>query len=449
MYSDEGGELRGNNRLSSVSKFTANMPGGNMTDDLHDPSYHNVKLNPTQTQELGAGNEPRASLGILAKSPSLPEGETPIPDDILRFLLQNEAAKLMSDERVAICLKRPIPNAVTVEITHSISKGKAHFKNLQVCGSVWMCPVCASKVSETRRQELSLAIAKTDYQPMLLTFTMQHHKGDKLADLLRGLMAAFDSFKSGQYWQKKRKEYGWIGSIRAIEVTYGDNGWHPHLHDLVLLEKPLDAENRVFFTNLVKERWQMVLKRHGYFATLENGADVREGHNDIAEYVAKYGRLPKVTGWTVVHEVTKAVSKKAHRDGRTAYQLLADSMAGDKPSGRLFMEYARVFKGKRQLVWSEGLRALLGLTDEKTDEQIARENDEAAYVLLYLTIDQWKIVVRENGRAGLLAEAAHGDRERVVAWLADYDIHVYDNELFQATIPLVGGIGLGLNKSAD
>lgn len=413
-----------------------------------EPSYHTTATNQTQTPQNGVDGGDSASLGILAKSPSLPNGETTIPDDILRFMLQAEAAKLMSDERVAVCLKRPVPGAMMIEIAHSHSRKKAHYRNLQICGSVWMCPVCASKISETRRQELSLAIAKTDYQPMLLTFTMQHNKGDKLADLVKALLAAFDSFKSGQYWQKKRKEYGWIGSIRAIEVTYGDNGWHPHLHDLVLLKTPLDTENRAFFEALIKERWQMVLKRQGYYASKENGADVREGHNDIAEYVAKYGRLPKVTGWTVVHEVTKAVSKKGHKDGRTAYQLLADSMAGDKSSGRLFMEYARVFKGKRQLVWSEGLRALLGLIEvEKTDAQIAAEVEEPAYTLLYLTVDQWKIVVKENGRAGLLEEAKHGDRDRVVAWLADYSIHVYDNELFETTIPLVGGIGLGLNNS--
>lgn len=418
---------------------------------MHKPSntfYHTATTGVTPTPQDGVDSGDSASLGILAKSPSPPNGESAIPDDILRFMLQAEAAKLMSEERVAVCLKRPVPGAMMIEIAHSHSRKKAHYRNLQICGSVWMCPVCASKISETRRQELSLAIAKADYQPMLLTFTMAHHKGDKLVDLVRGLMAAFDSFKSGKVWQKRRKQFGWVGSIRAIEVTYGDNGWHPHLHDLVLLEKPLDTENRVFFTNLIKERWQMVLARQGYHASIDNGADVREGHNDIADYVAKYGRLPKVTGWTVVHEVTKAVSKKGHKDGRTAYQLLADSMAGDKASGRLFVEYARAFKGKRQLVWSEGLRALLGLIEaEKTDAQIAAEVEEPAYVLLYLTVDQWKIVVKENGRAGLLEEARHGDRERVVAWLADYDIHVYDNELFETTIPLVGGIGLGLNNS--
>lgn len=420
-----------------------------MTDDSQSQSYHNVEVNPTQTQKSGSDVTARASLGNIARFPSLPSSETLQNADILRFLLQAEAARLMSDERVSICLKRPIPAAVTVDIAYSASKQKAHYKNLQVCGSVWMCPVCASKISEVRREELSLALAASKYTPMLITFTLRHHKGDKLKELLTALMTAFDSFKSGQYWQKKRLEFGWIGSIRSTEVTHGDNGWHPHLHDLVLLESPLTPENLIFFTNLLKERWSMVLRRAGRDASWDHGVDVRIGHNDIADYVAKYGKLPKVTGWTITHELTKAVVKKAHKDGKTAYQLLADSMTGDKASGRLFMEYARVFKGKKQLVWSKGLRALLGLMDEKTDEQIAAEVDQAAYVLLYLTIDQWKIIVRENGRAELLAEAAHGDRERVVAWLSDYGIYVYDNELFEATIPLVGGIGLGLKQSAD
>jgi hypothetical protein len=412
------------------------------------PFYHTVETDGTPTPQNGVDSGDSASLGRIANSASLPEDEQPIPDDILRFLLQNAAAKLMPDERVASCLKRPVPGAMMIEVAHSASRKKAHFRNLQICGSVWMCPVCASAISETRRQELSLAIAKTDYQPMLLTFTMAHHKGDKLADLVDGLIKAFHSFKSGQYWQKKRDEFGWIGSVRGLETTHGDNGWHPHLHDLVLLKKPLSPQEFIFFENLIKERWLMVLARQGYTASKEHGAHVREGHNDIVEYVAKYGRLPKVTGWTVIHEVTKSVSKKAHKDGRTAFQLLVDYLAGDMAAGRLFMEYARVFKGKRQLVWSEGLRALLGLIEvEKTDAQIAAEVEEPAYVLLYLTVDQWKIVVKENGRAGLLEEARHGDRERVVAWLADYDIHVYDNELFEATIPLVGGIGLGLNNS--
>ena len=225
------------------------------------------------------------------------------------------------------------------------------------------------------------------------------------------------------------------------------NGWHPHLHDLVLLETPLNPDELAEFTDFLKTRWSMVLKRQGRDATWEHGVDVRTGDNDIAEYVAKYGHLPTVTGWTLEHELTKAPVKKAHNDGRTAYQLLADSMMGDEVAGRLFTEYAKCFKGKKQLVWSKGLRALLGLTDqEMTDEEIAAEQREPAFVLLFLNIEQWKVVVFNDLRAELLREASFGHRDRVVSWLAEIGIAVYDNAHFDALIPLDGGIGIGLNE---
>ena len=33
-----------------------------------------------------------------------------------------------------------------------------HYKGLKICGSVWACPLCASKVQERRRQEVAQAI---------------------------------------------------------------------------------------------------------------------------------------------------------------------------------------------------------------------------------------------------------------------------------------------------
>lgn len=413
---------------------------------IHEPSYHNVEINPTQTVESGDFQASEAPLGIIARFPSPPPSEIDIPADILRFALQGQAAYLMPKERVGICLKRPIPGIRSVKVMHSPSVSKSHYKNLQVCGSVWMCPVCASKITERRREELTSALRASDFQPMLITFTLRHHAGDKLVLLLKALMAAFDGFKSGNAWQRARKRFGWIGSIRSTEVTHGVNGWHPHLHDLVLLETPLTAEKLANFTDFLKTRWSMVLARQGRDATWEHGVDVRTGDNDIADYVAKFGRLPTVKAWSLEHELTKAPVKKGHRDGRTAYQLLADSMAGDEIAGRLFIEYARAFKGKKQLVWSKGLRALLGLLDEEmTDEEIAAESREAAFVLLFLNLDQWKVVVYNDLRAELLREASSGDRNQVVTWLAELGIAVYDNEHFEALIPLDGGIGLGLN----
>lgn len=377
------------------------------------------------------------NLGIYARFAST-------SPDILRFALQNQAARLLPGERVADCKRSHIPGLKSVTVLHSPHVKSAHYKNLMVCGSVWLCPVCASKITERRREELTAALAATDYFLVLVTFTLKHQIDDQLADLLKALMAAFRDFKSGNSWQLAAERYGWVGSIRALETTHGANGWHPHLHDLVLLESPLTAEEIDQMTTWFRERWLMVLQRHGRDASWYPSVDIRPGRADVGEYIAKFGRLPTVKGWTIEHEVTKAPVKRGRPDRRTPLQLLADSMAGDKRASALYVEYAKNFKGKKQLVWSKGLRALLGLIDQElTDEQLAQEEREPASVLLFLTIEQWKVIVGNDIRAELLEEAARGDREHVVMWLAEIGIYVYDDTHFGELIPLPGGVGLG------
>lgn len=377
-------------------------------------------------------------LGIYARFAST-------SPDVFRFALQSQAARLLPGERVANCKRDHIPGLKSVTVLHSPSVKKSHYKNLIVCGSVWMCPVCASKITERRREELSAALAATDYFLILVTFTLRHQIDDELGNLLQALMAAFRDFKSGASWQLAMKRYSWAGSIRALETTHGENGWHPHLHDLVLLESPLTAEEIDELTVWLRERWLMVLARHGRDASWYPSVDVRPGRADVAEYIAKYGRLPKVTGWTLEHELTKAPVKRGRPDRRTPYQLLADSLVGDKRASALFVEYAKNFKGKKQLVWSKGLRARLGLDEQElTDEQLALAEREPSVILLFLTLEQWEIIVGNDSRAELLEEAAHGDRERVVIWLAELGIYVYDDAHFGELIPLPGGVGIGL-----
>ena len=73
----------------------------------------------------------------------------------------------------------------------------------------------------------------------------------------------------------------------------------------------------------------------------------------------------------------------------------------------LFREFAECFKGKRQLSWSNGLKARF-FVDEKTDEELSQEKDDRATLLGLLTIDQWRDVLKVDGRGPLLDIAAKG-----------------------------------------
>jgi hypothetical protein len=317
-------------------------------------------------------------------------------------------------ERVALCLRRPVPGRL-VDVLYAPAARAGHYGGLQVCGSVWLCPVCASKVSERRRVELAAGVETWLARPgrpscVLVTFTLRHSKGQNLVSVLRLVKRAYELLRKGRWWHSFAKNNGVAGSVRSLEITYGVNGWHPHLHVLFFLEGPPPAG----FAEALKARWKQSVASDGGFASYNHGCDVRLTDKEVADYVAKYGREP---AWTVSHEITKSVVKQARQGGRTPFQLLADFAGGDEEAGRLFLLYGCAFKGQRQLYWSQGLRDLLGLGRELTDDELAAGQDEIAVVLASLTPTQWRVVLGNDARADLLQVASTGDASAVREYL--------------------------------
>jgi hypothetical protein len=341
----------------------------------------------------------------------------------LRFDLQNAAKELLPTERVSGCLRRIAPVFDDVRVMHTEGTTKARYKNLMVCGSVWTCPVCAATITERRRQELTKAISQSDLHPILVTITLQHTKDDSLDALLDALLDSYRRLKSGRWWQKLQAKFGIAGSIRGLEDTRGEvNGWHPHAHVLMLLEDKPDEDTLEALEDALKARWTYILaKFHGRFASLEHGLTITDDNKNVREYVAKFGRMPKETSWTVEHELTKAPAKKGRIGGRTPFQLLHDyKHKGDRKAGKLFQEHARAMKGRKQLVWSRGLRERLGLAKTEAEAEAAEAAEAAAEAereLLRLSRFEWRQVVMQSKRAELLLVAATGDRDKLLDYL--------------------------------
>lgn len=338
---------------------------------------------------------------------------------LMRFYLQAIARDLLPRERVAECMRVIAPFKSNVEIRKATDSKRAHYRNLVICSRLWQCPVCAATITEERRRELTEALSRSQYFPVLLTYTLRHKKADKLTDLLSALLSAFRAYKSGRAWQSFTEEYSWVGSVRSLEVTYAQNGWHPHIHELALLEIPITPGIENGISLFIKKRWQAVIRKQDYDATWERGADVRTEDHEIREYVAKFGRLPEATNWTIEHELVKSPSKRGKIGGSTPMQLLIDYGEGDTAAGRLFIEYSAAFKGRNQLVWSRGLRALLGITDELTDEQIAENAAQSGEILATITRQQWREILKAKCRAELLVIAANVPQEALLEYIAD------------------------------
>ena len=340
---------------------------------------------------------------------------------IRRFAMQSAARELMPREGVARCMRAGHPRedgTWGVDVLYAPMKAAAHFGGLQCCKSVWLCPVCAAKISERRRIELAEGLnawlqftTGERRRTLLVTFTLAHERTDDLSVVFGALKKARKLLVGGRGAQKLKRDHGVVGMVRALELTHGLNGWHPHLHVLMFFDQEVPI---LVFEQAMKSRWAECVQAAGRYASWENGCDVRFSDSDISNYIAKWGQDP---GWTTAHELTKAVTKSGRRKGRTPTQLLADYLAGDVDAGRLWLQYAVNFKGERQLRWSSGLRARLGLEKEKSDEEIAIEQEEIAVVLSSLTTGAWRIVLANDARGELLEVAAGGDPASVEAFL--------------------------------
>jgi hypothetical protein len=211
-----------------------------------------------------------------------------------------------------------------------------------------------------------------------------------------------------------------VASVRAVEITHGLNGWHPHIHELLFVA-PGVTWNEVEVVRDLGGRWASdvatVADRLGLGLQVNgHGFALTTDWATISDYVTKVG---DESDWTMAHEVTKQVVKRGREGSRTATDLLDSMLLGDDLAGDLWREFARATFGQKQLVWSHGGRALLGLGAEQSDEELAAEVTDQAVLMAILTVPEWRVILGNDLRAELLAVAGRGNRDEVLRWLAE------------------------------
>lgn len=376
---------------------------------IHDVSHSN--------QRPLSGVFEGGSLGNITKSYSADLSDTKNARSLRarRYALQSVVRDILPNSRTAKCHRYKTPNK-EIEVWRGVSAGvagKAFYKGLMSCGRLWTCPVCAAKISERRRLELSEALDNAKDQGLsvyLLTQTIRHGIGDSLSGGLAGIAAAEKLLWSSRSGAAVRERLGVVGTIKTTEVTWGaSNGWHPHKHTLLILKAPVSPSA---IQSELSPLWINACVKSGLPApTRERGLTVQDG-----SFADKY-----VSKWGLESEMTKGHSKIAKVGGMTPFALVENVLeTGDAQSWALFQEYDKALKGKRQLVWSKGLRAfLLQGVAEKSDEELANEEDPDVQAVFWasLSVQEWKAILHYKYRAVFLAKCEDCSPEIVQAWL--------------------------------
>lgn len=281
-------------------------------------------------------------------------------------------------------------------------EGSASASGLYYCGCVWSCPVCSWHVARERGKELQrvyehLAGGAGVQGPRLsayfATLTVRHSPGMPLERTRSAVADAWRKIRQTRGWREWKGRLGYFGDVRALEVTHGKNGWHPHLHLVFFTFAPLPADlGREFAAWLYGEWRKRIGAALGVEPNAERGVQI-ERVRSRADYLAKLG---------IGAELSSAHGKEARAEGsRTPWQLLSDvaERLETDPTHRdvrLWREWVEGMHGARQLTWSgelRGVRKALGVV-ELTDEEAAAAEVERGELVATVPVALWLFLDR-------------------------------------------------------
>lgn len=363
----------------------------------------------------------KSSLGIYTKSCNTEKGKMSDRKGN-RKKKQRHARKLVGG-RLESCCRVPVPVIVNGEVVKMMSESRTvsilkndedySFGGLMHCGSVWVCPECASMITEYRRNELKIAHENAlaqGLQVSMLTLTVPHYAKDSLKDVLDGISSSLRKLKNRRAFKKVAKEIGLVGDIRTLEVTYGENGWHPHFHILLFTKSVLNDLELISLQENLLLQWQSACVSSGLPLPNSHGLDLVNGAHASA-YVTK---------WGIEEEMTKGHLKQGIKEGHVSpFGLLDLYDQGDENAGRKFQEFAKVFKGKRQLVWSKGLRELLKVGEQKPDEEIIAEMENSYKEVMKISYPDFQQILKYEKEVEFLCLVCPQGEEAIRAFIDD------------------------------
>jgi hypothetical protein len=258
---------------------------------------------------------------------------------------------------------------------------------VETCGNALFCPHCTPKVQAERADNVATVLRKHlagGGGALFLSLTASHAFTDSLESSLEAVMASWRSLTGHRRWKGAnglKKRWQVTGFIKVLEITYGRNGWHPHLHVVVLTSQPVipapdpDAEEGEWqhvaeevaeIRDELTDLWGCLVATHGREIVDGVGVDVQpiRDESGIGAYVSK-----------VAMEATRSDLKTGKRDSRSHWQIGLDAAAGDTKSMALWRELVETLYGRRTMSTSAGLWARYGI-NVRTDDEIAEDQGD-------------------------------------------------------------------------
>ena len=299
------------------------------------------------------------------------------------------------------------------------AEGELAWLGAKKCGSGRFCVLCGAAIAKRNQEEITEGLQnaiKKGFSCLLVTYTIPHKRTQSALELVEGFEKAREIAAKGGDISRFRKKHGFIGSIVRQEETYGVHGWHPHIHEIIILDHFPSLEEIQEIEVFLKQKWSdgchkaVLIPENRTKAFDEYGFDIQplRTTKEVADYLSKVGWRDSSAEFQeyakkatlessgkrirgMAYEVGSHDSKAPRgAEGRTPWDIHKEFADGNPEDIRLWLEYVEAFKGKTLVRWSPNLKALLRIQDKDEEDQVSA--DEETSITHIYKIDEQQYV---------------------------------------------------------
>lgn len=303
---------------------------------------------------------------------------------------------------------------------------KRHLKGLKSCGNNSACPVCASKLSSIRGnqlKELMDAGRKNDRSYMMVVSTIPHKPLEPLEVTLNQVIDMSRYIFNSRQWKefklltKCRFVHG--GLENMVSLKNGSIDWHPHKNYLLDFDISLasvvdalglssDVELRMYVSKMMTKLGQRYLDRNKinkslltpYFESVGNKIHIKAGVSASVEFDDGY-----IAKWGLDAEMTAGIYKDGSISGSMhPFNLLDLIWNGNEEVSKedkhkftmAFQEFVVASRGKWWFYFARGSVAYYNENygtqlKVKKDEDELKAIEDMGDILFTFTLDEWTL----------------------------------------------------------
>lgn len=223
---------------------------------------------------------------------------------------------------------------------HYFTVGKVRLTGAIFCRQHLLCPLCAIRRGG---KFLKAYLARFDVlrqqhptaKLQLMTLTIRN--GDHLEERFKHLAHAWKRLLKRRHLHRAKSSlFHVLGGVASFELTNIGNGWHPHVHCIILTQGVIDQQQ-------LRNEWEAITA-DSFMCDVRDieQSDLAAGFCEVFKYAVKFGELSLADNWhahQVLHGRRLVSSFGVFRGVDVPENLLDDSL-DDLPFIEMFYRYS-------------------------------------------------------------------------------------------------------------